>query len=415
MKVGSALILLALILSTACSKSKEKEESKTGEPEQAFISATPLNKSERNIAAVVNGVPVYETALNKRTLEEVIDDELLYQAALKAGVDKVIEPLAANYKVNEIIKYYKDKIPTARLHVSDEDIKAYYSKSDYETISVTEVSFTNGKLASEFYKRAIAGGNFSKLAKEYTSLPSIAQLRVKVDNSYRDIFKGKNGGAVIYSNGKNGEYKVVRLNERLVIPYDSVRQSIASKLLKERIYQEAIRDGIDPDLERKIGEYKRAMILKNFRQNVIVPRSQVTDQEILEFYNNHEYQRISVTELVLKDKALADQAHDMIVSGEEFDSISKEYSKDPSKATIRNASNPPYQQIFKGKEVGEVSDVIEDGGTFKIVKLVKREKIPLQELRGHITSRVREKNAEKTEKELVQKLRSESRIKIISN
>jgi hypothetical protein len=405
MKLGAALISVALVLSAGCSKPKEKEESKTEEAERVSISTDLVNKSDGNLVALVNGIPVYKSDLHKNTLDEAIDDELLYQAALKVGVDKVIEPLIENYKKTEIISYY----------ISDEDIRDFYNKGDFESISVNEISFTSDKLAKEFYKRANSGEDFLRLANEYTNLPSIAKMHIKVDNSYRHLFKGKKEGAIIYSNGKNGDYKVVRLNERLVIPYDSVKRSITSNLLRERIYQEALKNPLDEELNRKIETYKKNMVLKNFRQNVLAARSQVKEEDILAFYNDHEYQRISVKELIFNDKALAEEAHKRIVSGEEFDSVSEEYSKNQSIAKIRNTSNPPYQDIFKGKNIGVVSEVIQDYGSFKIVKLIKRDKIPLDELRSHITSRVMEKNAERTEKELIQKLRGESKIEVISN
>jgi hypothetical protein len=415
MKVGAALILVALLLSAGCSKPKEKEESRTEESKSVSISTDLVNKRDGNMLALVNGIPVYKSDLQKRTLDEAIDDEILYQAALRVGVDQVIRPLIENYKKTEIISYYKDKIPDSKLYISDEDIGDFYNKGDFESISVDEISFTSDKLAREFYNRANSGEDFLRLANEYTNLPSIAKMHIKVDNSYRDQFKGKKEGAIIYSNGKNGEYKVIRLNERLVIPYDSVKQSITSNLLRERIYQEALKNPVDEQLNRKIGEFKKNMVLKNFRQNVLAARSQVKEEDILAFYNDHEYQRISVKELIFNDKALAEEAHKRIVSGEEFDSVSEEYSKNQSLAKIRNTFNPPYQDIFKGKNIGVVSEVIQDYGSFKIVKLIKRDKIPLDELRSHITSRVMEKNAERTEKELIQKLRGESKIEIIRN
>ena len=95
--------------------------------------------------------------------------------------------------------------------------------------------------------------------------------------------------------------------------------------------------------------------------------------------------------------------------------VSEEYSTDSSNAEVRNTYSPPYQDIFKDKEIGTVSEVIQDDGSFKIVKLLKRVKIPLAELRSHITRRVREQNAESAERNLIQKLRAESKIEIIRN
>lgn len=415
MKSRFGLIFIALLLFAGCSKSEDKEESNSQESDRLSTSNKPVDRSDRNIVALVNGTPIYKSDLQTRTMDEAIDDEILYQAALKVGVDEVIEPLMENYRKTQIIDYYKDKVPASRLDISDQDIKDYYNNGDYESISVSEVSFTSDKLAMEFYTRATSGEDFAKLANEYTKLPSIAKMYFKVDNTYRELFSGKKEGAIIYSNGKNGEYKVVRLNERLVIPYDSVKQSITSALLRERIYQEALKDGIDEELKRKIEEYKKNMVLKNFRQNVLALRSQVKEEDILAFYNGHEYQRITVRELIFNEKALAERAHKRILSGEEFDIISEEYSKDSSKAELRNTYSPPYQDIFKGKKIGAVSEVIQDDGGFKIVKLLKREKIPLAELRSHITRRVREQNAESAERDLIQELKGESKIEIIHN
>ncbi len=415
MRAGFGIILTTLLLFTSCSKSEQKKEHKSQESDLFSTSNEVVDRSDANIVALVNGMPVYKTDLGKRTIDEAIDDEILYQAALKVGVGKVIEPLIENYRKTQIIDYYKDKIPASRLVISDQDIRDYYDNGDYESMSVSEVSFTSDKLAREFYNRAISGGDFGELANEYTKLPSVAKLHFKVDNSYRELFSGKKEGAIIYSNGRNGEHKVVRLNERVVIPYDSVKQSITSALLRERIYQEALKDGIDEALKRKVEVYKKDMVLKNFRQNVLTRESQVKEEDIVAFYNDHEYQRISVRELIFNDKALAETAHAKIVSGEGFDGVSEQYSKDPSKAKVRNTYSPPYQDIFKGKNIGTVSEVIQDDGRFKIVKLLKRGKIPLEELRSHITSRVREQNAEKLERDIIQKLKSESEIEIIHN
>ena len=220
-------LILILLISFGCTRSDENGEDK-GLKEENKVSGT--------IIAVVNERPIYKEDINKISLEEAIDRELLYQEAMKKGLDKQFEGLNQADKKRRIRRFFRDDIIGKSMVVGEGEVEAFYreNKGDYESILTIEIILKDKTLAEDVKKRATSGEDFKKLMEEYSKEPAKAKVDTKVDPQYREIFKDKDVGYISDVISDEEGFKVTILKERVEIPLESVRRSIESKVTREK-------------------------------------------------------------------------------------------------------------------------------------------------------------------------------------
>lgn len=113
----------------------------------------------------------------KRLLERLVDMELLSQEARKSGIDK--DPLYNNEvelaKKEILVNLMVQKMN--REKVTDEAVRSYYAKhlKDFQLIHSSHILVKTEEDAIKIKKELSAGGDFSELAKKYSTDPGSAQ------------------------------------------------------------------------------------------------------------------------------------------------------------------------------------------------------------------------------------------------
>ena len=111
----------------------------------------------------------------EKFLEELIKKELLYQEALKKGLDKDSEYLkkVEDFKKLTLISQLLEKEIETKAKVTDQDVKDYYEKHKDELTSVSQIKASHILVKTEdeakkILERLKKGEDFATLAKKYS-------------------------------------------------------------------------------------------------------------------------------------------------------------------------------------------------------------------------------------------------------
>lgn len=180
----------------------------------------------------------------------------------------------------------------------------------------------------------------------------------------------------------------------------------------ELLYQEALRRGIDKnkEIEQRVKDFKKGLILRTFMDGIV--SAEIDDAQIEAYYNEHpdEYVRIRVSEIAVKDKKVAEQIRQKLLSGEDVNKITEDYSSSITRARL----TARHKDVFKGKEAGAVSDIIEDRGEFKVLKLLEKNEMPFEHVKNGIKYTLMHQKREEAVAELVEKLKKEKKVEILT-
>ena len=235
-------ILLVLLIFTLHFGCKQKEEPKQPEdatketpfPQSKEQSSAPSERlsPEKKVVAKVNGRPIYEEDLRGRKLENVIEDEILYEEGLKQGLETQYQEQVDRYKKSLIINAVKQQIQYSlprNQKVSDSEIQDFYKKYEgrYTNLKALGVSAGDKKTAEVIHERATKGEDLEKIASEYAD--SGVRLRpnpiiLNVDKN--DYFSELKVGAVSDIIEENGSFFIYKVVDVKKLPLSDVKTSI---------------------------------------------------------------------------------------------------------------------------------------------------------------------------------------------
>ena len=173
----SVVITMLSIIIFGCFKSRENEIN-----EQIYATVNGIYLTESGLRAIVPK-EFYErlTPEHKRKIvEEWVNKELLYQEALRIGIDEEpeIKRLLLNSKQNLLSNEFLErelsniKIPGENeLKIYYEDNKEFFKLNAVE-YRVRYALFDNSKDATSFFRKVKNNESFSKLAQEFSKHPS---------------------------------------------------------------------------------------------------------------------------------------------------------------------------------------------------------------------------------------------------
>jgi foldase protein PrsA len=182
---------------------------------------------------------------------------------------------------------------------------------------------------------------------------------------------------------------------------DSVMESEYYRGDKEAFLQRLANNGISIDVVRD--DTKNRILVQRFLDAKLAKESQVTDEEILEAYQQDK--TASVQHILLKTIGKSDsekieirkRMEDILAkakNGADFTQLATEYSEDPGSAQkgglIENFTKgqmvKPFEEASFSVPVGQISDIVETRYGYHIIKIVdrKKESRPLEEVKQDI-------------------------------
>ncbi|MEW6676048.1 MAG: peptidylprolyl isomerase [Nitrospirota bacterium] len=167
-----AILILTIPLLFACAKKKEQNRPYLAKVGEARITQSDFERELKNLPDFAQ--KMFEDSSGKeRFLDELIKKEILYQEALKKGLNKDTEYLkkVEDFKKITLVGQLLEKEIESKAKVSDQDVKDYYEKhrENFTAVSQIRASHILVKTEEEAKKilgRLKKGENFAKIAKK---------------------------------------------------------------------------------------------------------------------------------------------------------------------------------------------------------------------------------------------------------
>ena len=210
---------------------------------------------------------------------------------------------------------------------------------------------------------------------------------------------------------------VARVNGRPIYKEDLRNRPLEGAIDYEILYEAGLKKGLDKKVERTVEDYKKRLVVTALQRDLVsnLPKEEASEQEILEYYNNNKskYVSLGIKEITVEDKNLADEIDKKALAGEEFEKIVADYSNSGKKITLDDSRfNRKYNNRFAALEVGSVSEVIEDGNTFKIVKITEVREMPFDKVKQAVKYTIGAQKKGQVIHEYAEKMKNENNIKV---
>jgi peptidyl-prolyl cis-trans isomerase C len=222
--------------------------------------------------------------------------------------------------------------------------------------------------------------------------------------------------------------------DNLPANYKQVVQKKKKEFLQEVIkdsllYGEALRLGLDKDkdVQKVIEEARKKILIAKLLQDKIDAAVDVTDEEIKAYYENNKAgftspEVIRVSQILVEDKARADEIIAELKNGGSFEGLAKARSLDP---TAENGGDigyftmgqllPEFENACVGLSVGGVAGPIRTKLGYHVIKLTDRKKTvirPLDEVKDSISEMLRAQERREKFNRLLKDLEQKTRVEI---
>ena len=167
-----AILVLTASLIFACAKIKEDEGPYLAKVGDVKITQTDFERKMKSLPDFTQ--KMFEGGSGKeRFLEELIKKEILYQEALKKGLDKDAEFLekVKDFRKVSLIGLLLEREVEPKTKVTDQDVKSYYEEHKEEFAPVSQVRASHILLKAEeeakkVLERLRRGEDFAQVAKK---------------------------------------------------------------------------------------------------------------------------------------------------------------------------------------------------------------------------------------------------------
>lgn len=237
------LIVPLFILTASCERDDNGKRSEKP-PSRKEIAKT--KKPIREPVAVVGGHPIYKEDIADRSLDEAIEEEILYQIGIERKIDKEVEKDVTLYKRSLIVEKTQERIISElKPVISEEELLNYFNKnrSLFSTIELMDITVPDRDIASEIKDRIYDGEDIDALLSELQGEEELAgQITSKSYNRVVDVFSEaleENAQSVIID--ENGKYKVVVLLAKRPATLKESYELVSNRL-RDRKTEEAFTD-----------------------------------------------------------------------------------------------------------------------------------------------------------------------------
>lgn len=209
---------------------------------------------------------------------------------------------------------------------------------------------------------------------------------------------------------------IARINGTPIYKEALVGRRLNDVIMSEIFYQEGLRKGIDKSVEDKVEDYKRNLVAGIVRTEYLKAHPElknVSDEEIKRYYNERlgTYMYVRMQQITVQDREMAKDILERAKNGEDFTKMASEESV-PVKTISMRREKLANGNMFKSIEVGSLSDVIEDGNSYKVLKIIDINKYPIDQFKSVILSNVRAQKISQALQDYMDQIIKENNIKV---
>src|SRR3989304_7409389 len=210
---------------------------------------------------------------------------------------------------------------------------------------------------------------------------------------------------------------VARVNGRPIYEGALKGRPLEEVIDYEIIYEVGLKQGLDKKFEKDVEEYRKRLIVTSLQKDIVAnqPKEEISEQEIEEYYKQNEdkFKIMSFEQIVVEDQNLANEIHKRAVSGEDFEKIASDYSQSGKNVQVSDMRfNRRYNERFIGKEIGSISEVIQEGKKFIILKLTEVKQVPVTRSQQAAKYSIMASKRAKAIHDFAEKAQDENNIKV---
>ncbi len=243
--------LFAVCLLFACTKKEEKQSSYLAKVGNKTITEADMEREISNLPDFVQ--KMFEGVSGKqRFLDELIKREILYQEALKKGLDKdpVYQRKLEDFKKMNLVGLLLEKEIERKTKISDKEVRDYYEqhKEDFAPVSQVRLSHivTNKEEeAQKILERLKKGEDFAQIAKRDSIDTASAKKggdlgffsRGDIPEEFRTLAVRLKTGQVSEPIKTKAGYEIIKVTDKKVgqvIEFEKIKDLISQNLLAEK-------------------------------------------------------------------------------------------------------------------------------------------------------------------------------------
>jgi len=268
---GFALMVLLVFAFNACSKKTETKGPYLVKVGNAKITEADLERELKNLPEFAQALFAGSSG-KERFLDELVKKEILYQEAVKKGIDKdpQFKAKVEDFKKITLVGLLLEKVIEEKSKVTPEDVKDYYEKNKDEVspatqIRVSQIVVKTSDEAKGIYEKLKKGEDFAKIAKQSSLDPGSAknggdlgylakgQMKPEIESVAAKLKAGQFSPPVKIPAGD----LIVKVTEKKFgkpLEFDKVKNLIAQRLAAEKQ-----KDAFDSYLDELRKTYKVEM------------------------------------------------------------------------------------------------------------------------------------------------------------
>lgn len=181
------------------------------------------------------------------------------------------------------------------------------------------------------------------------------------------------------------EFLNVLIREKVVL-----MEARKAGLQKQAAYRQAIAR-YDEEARRRAKEYRESLLVESYLRRLRSKDLAATDAEVAQYYQAHRAQydhpvEIHASHILVQTEAEANTVLDRLKQGASFESLAREFSKDPATASRggkltpfrRGTLVPEFEDAAFKLKVGEVSSPVKTPFGFHIIKKTGQTALPVR-------------------------------------
>jgi parvulin-like peptidyl-prolyl isomerase len=250
---------ICLAILVLCASCKTEPRARVPEPGiLALVNGTAITQDDLYMR-LHNSYEDSSARMREEMLEDIIQEELLYQEGIKLGLDqeakyrnavRIMEMKLRDFKRAEMARRVASTRITATVNVTEDDVKAYYSR--YEAVIAKDLhlyflDFPDQKQAEEAFRKIqggaafeeIAGGrNPAKSGKERDPWDAGFLRWDQMPGEWTAVIHGMKKGDVKVMAARTGAGAVIKLVDMRTnaeATYDRMSAIIMTRLREERV------------------------------------------------------------------------------------------------------------------------------------------------------------------------------------
>lgn len=214
------------------------------------------------------------------------------------------------------------------------------------------------------------------------------------------------------------------------IDYQTKKGFLDNLIVRELLYQEALKKGIEKDKETAsfIEEMKKRIVVERFFKKEVDEKAKVSDEELQKFYNEHPDEAkntvdIRAAHILVKTREEAEMVKNKLKTGSKFEDLAKAYSIDPGSKSrggdlgffSKGMMVPEFEETAFKLKKGEVGDIVQTRFGFHIIKLLDKKEgktKSFSEVKGELENKLITKKRKDMFDSLVAGLKSKAKITI---